>query len=133
MAQKARISTILPVYSIAWPAAPFTPPSAGSALQPYLRIGRTSASPNAIFVADNQPHLRTGILSVVLVYPMRDGLTAEMYDAAACKIAEHFPDGLEMRYQDVCVKVTSAPHIVEGYEDNGYWTIPISISWRCFA
>lgn len=133
MAIRARIETLLPTYKKAWPAEVFQAPASGVQLDPFLRIGRVSVDPVRVFIESGQRHDRTGSVIVTLVHPLRTGYQAQTYDAIACQIAEHFPDGLNMRYGDVCVEVTSAPYVNEGYEDNGYWTIPVSIPWRCFA
>lgn len=127
MALKSRIATCLPTYSKAWPAEPFEV----NAAQAYLRIGDVSATPANLFVATNKPHLRTGILVITLVHPLT-AKAGEVYKELAGQIAEHFPDGLSMRYLNACVSVDGAPHVQDGYLDDGYWTVPVSIPWRCF-
>lgn len=131
LAIKSRIDTLLPAYAKAWPAETFNPPFSNGKLLPYLRIGRVSATPARQFIADGKPYLRTGFIIITLVHPL--GQKQSYYDQIAGTIADHFTDAVDMRYLDVCVSVTDYPHITEGYEDNGYWTIPVRVSWRCFA
>lgn len=127
LALKSRISTLPGGLPIAWPGQTFTPPG----VSPYLRVGRASASPLAQFIDNAKPHWRTGFVIVSLVQPL--GQDVSVYDQIAAGIAEHFVDGTQMHYGHVCVTVPEYPHVQEGYEDNGFWTVPVSIPWRCFA
>lgn len=123
-------------YTRAWPGETFTPPSSGSALLPYLRIGRVSATPTGPLIAYGTPNVRTGSLIITLVHPLVDtatGYAASVYDEIAAKIALHFADGTSMRYDDACVTVTEYPHVQEGYLDAGYWNVPITVPWRAVA
>lgn len=133
LALKSRVDTLLPAYSKAWPGQTFTPPQSGTPPmpQPYLRIGRVSVAPVRQLIAAGKPHRRTGFLMITLVAPL--GQDVAVYDQIAAGIAEHFKDGTEMRYGGLCVSVTSYPHAQEGYEDNGYWTVPVRVPWQCFA
>lgn len=131
LALKSRIDTLPLAYPRAWPGQAFQVPSSGGLPQPYLRVGRVSADPVRLFLGDGEPHRRTGSLMVALVHPL--GQAVAVYDQIAAGIAEHFIDGTQMRYGAVCVAVSSYPHVQEGYEDTGYWTVPVRIPWRCFA
>lgn len=112
---------------------PQTPPSSGGTLQPYLRVGRVSADPVSPLIAYGKPSVRTGSLVVTLVHPLSAIYTVSRYDQLAGLIARHFVDGTQMRHGDICVTVTDYPSVQEGYEDNGYWTVPVIIPWRTFA
>lgn len=133
LALRARVESLPLAYSKAWPGQTFTPPSSGTPPmpQPYLRVGRVSADPARVLIADGRPHDRAGSLMITLVAPL--GQDVAVYDQIAAGIAEHFKDGTKMRYAGVCVAVTAYPHVQEGYEDNGYWTVPVRVPWRCFA
>lgn len=131
LALKGRIETLLPSYAKAWPGQTFQIPMVGGTPQPFLRVGRVSAAPLRQLIAHGQPHERTGILMVTLVHPL--GQDVAVYDQIAAGIAEHFRDGTAMRYGNVCVTVSAYPHVMDGYEDNGYWTVPVRVPWRCFA
>lgn len=126
LAIKSRIDDLSMAYDIAWPGERFNPGA-----KPYLRIGRVSATPIRELIADGKPHNRTGSIIITLVYPI--GPNVSVFDQIGATIAEHFIDGTQMRYGDVCVTVTSYPHVQEGYEDNGWWTVPVVIPWRTFA
>lgn len=131
LAIKSRIDTIPLSYAKAWPAEKFLVPSEAGIPQPYLRIGKIATAPTRMFVGEGKPHERTGSVIVTLVYPLGQKVAA--YEQLQGSIAAHFKDGTSMRYGNICVNVPSYPHCVEGYEDNGYWTAPVSIPWRCFA
>lgn len=129
LAQRKRVAQL--PYPKAWPGEKFAVPNNGVKPLPYLRIGRVSTTPTRMVIAPGKPHQRTGMLIVTLVHPL--GLDVCVYDQIAATIAEYFVDGTEMYYDGVCVCVTAYPHVQEGYEDNGYWNVPVSIPWRCFA
>lgn len=133
LALKARIETIPLGLSFAWPGETFVAPSSGVSLLPYLRVGRVTASPVRQVIAPGKPHERTGAIIVTLVAPLSTKQNVSVYDQMAGEIALHFRDGTEMTFSGICVSVTSYPHVQEGYEDSGYWTVPVSIPWRCFA
>ena len=133
LALKSRIDTIPLDFDKAWPAETFTPTYEGNFLSPYLRIGRVSVDPLAVFIEDGKRQVRTGTLIITLVHPIRPNTPVAVYDQYAGQIAQHFIEGTQMRYDDVCVKVNSQPHVQPGYEDNNYWTVPVSIPWRTFA
>lgn len=131
LAIKSRIDTLLPAYQKAYPGQVFTPPKSGTTLLPYLRIGRVTATPSRLFVGDGKPYQRTGFIIVTLVHPL--GQDVSVYDQIAGKISDHFNDETKMRYGNICVSVPSYPQVVEGHEDNGYWTCPVRIPWKTFA
>lgn len=131
LALKARINELPLLFAKAWPGETFQVPSAGGLPQPFLRIGRVTVAPVRRLIADGQPHERAGSLMVTLVHPL--GQEVAVYDQMAASIAEHFRDGTQMHFGAVCLTVTSHPHAQEGYEDTGYWTVPVAIPWRCFA
>lgn len=132
MAQKARVTTMLPSIAKAWPGIRFEPPQSSGVLLPYIRVGRVSTAPVRVLIDPDQPHERTGMLMITLVHPLTfaDVAVCEQY---AGQIADHFADGTQMRYGRVCVSVTNAPHVQNGFEQDGYWTIPVAVPWRCFA
>ncbi|MDL5036847.1 DUF4128 domain-containing protein [Comamonas sp. Y6] len=131
LALKSRIDTLPLAYPRAWPGQTFQVPSSGGLPQPFLRIGRVTTDPVRLFLDDGQPHRRTGSLMVTLVYPL--GQDIAVYDQVAAGIASHFIDGVQMRHGAVCVKVRDYPHVQDGYEDTGYWNVPVRIPWQCFA
>lgn len=128
LALKARVETLPLQIAKAWPAEKFSIPALPAG---FVRVGRVSVAPVRELIADGKPHNRTGMLMVTLVQPLKYDVS--VYDEQAGKIAEHFSDGTLMYYNGICVNVTSYPHVQEGYEDNGYWTVPVSIPWRSFA
>ena len=131
LALKSRVATLLTTYPKAWPGEVFAVPSSGGKPTPYLRIGRVSVAPVRLFLGDDEAHKRTGRLMVTLVYPL--GQDVAVYDQIAAGIARHFAEGTEMTFSNLKVEVADAPHVQEGYEDGGYWNVPVSIPWRCYA
>lgn len=132
LAIRARVETIPLDMHIAWPGEVFEAPSVGASLVPYIRVGRVSAAPIRRFIDNAKPHERTGSVIVTLVHPILNS-PISLYDQYAATIAEHFKDGTDMQFGDVCVTVTSYPYVQEGYEDNGYWTVPVIVPWRCYV
>lgn len=133
LALRSHIDTLPLGFAKAWPAETFTPPHSGNQLQPYIRVGTVTVDPLPVQIATGKPHVRTGTLILTLVHPMTYGYSIPVYNQYAGTIAEHFSDGTMMRYDNVCVRVTAQPHVHPGYEDNGFWTIPVSIPWRTVA
>ena len=111
---------------IAWPAEKFTAVMSG-----YIRVGVVTAAPTAALIADGKKHVRRGSLMLTLVAPMNQN--SSVFIEMAAGIASQFKEGANVRYNDVCVTITSAPHVMDGYEDGGYWNVPVRISWRTFA
>lgn len=132
---RAHIETLPLDYPIAWPGEYFEVPSTGTSIDTYIRVGRVSVAPIRMFIEDGKPHERTGSVIVTLVRSIVPGPggSVSLYDRDASIIASHFKDGTNMYSNGICVSVTSYPYVQEGYEDNGYWTVPVSIPWRCFA
>lgn len=137
LALKSRLeslSSVLSGLAVAWPGGStdlFSPPHTGSKLLPYIRVGKVSADPIRRFIAGGKAHDRTGFLIITLVYPLSQDIS--VYEQLAGKIADYFKDGTQMVSNGVCVSVTSYPSVLDGYEDNGYWQIPVRIPWRSFA
>lgn len=130
---RARIETLPMPYAKAWPAETFTPPQDNGLPAPYLRIGRVSAAPARMMIANGSHHNRSGSVTITLVHPLNREWDASMYDQTAGAIAAHFADGTCMAFGGVSVSVPNYPHVQEGYEDNGYWNVPVVIPWRIFA
>ena len=111
---------------IAWPAELFTVNTGG-----YIRVGVVTAAPTPTLIADGKKHVRRGSLMITLVTPMHQD--SSVFVEMAASIAKQFKEGANVRYDDVCVTITSAPHVMDGYEDGGYWNVPVRIPWRTFA
>lgn len=130
LALKAAITTAAGSLPVAWPGETFTPPTSGADLLPYLAVGKVSAPPRRMLISKGK-HDRSG--SVTLVHVAQLGNPAEFYIEKAAQIAAHFEEDTRMRFGTACLRVTSRPHVVDGYRDVGYWRTPVVISWRAFA
>lgn len=127
LALKSGIDSLPLSYPIAWPAKPSTAVTSG-----YIRVGHVTAAPNPELIATGKKHTRRGFLMLTLVMPMNQKNSSIFIDQAG-QIAEHFKEGYAVRYGSLCVTITSAPHVVDGYEDGGHWNVPVRIPWRTFA
>lgn len=132
LALRSRVESIPLGFPIAYPGVRFTPPGAPGKPEPFLRVGRITVAPLRRYIDSGQHHERTGTLMVTLVHPLNQPLV-ETYDQYAGIIAEHFKDGTSMEHNGIAVSIPSYPHVLDGYEDDGYWTAPVRIPWRCFA
>lgn len=126
LALKSRIATLGMNIPVLMPAEKHIQPTTE-----YIRVGRVTIDPSRVLIANGKKYERTGFLMLTLVSPLHSNI--EVFDNKAGKIAMHFADGKSMQYSDVCVTVTSYPHVVDGYEDGNYWNTPVRIPWRCFA
>lgn len=132
LALKSRIESLPLNYPKALPGQiKFEPPSLNGKLLPFIRVGKVSVAPADPYIDDGNPSWRYGALILALVYPF--GQELEVYEHLASKIATHFAQGTEMEYGELTVVSRSTPHVQDGYEDNGYWAVPVRIPWRCYA
>jgi hypothetical protein len=135
-ALKARIATlptsIVPQNAIALPKAVFTKPASGDVILPYIEVRQLPNQSDRVLI--NRPLARRlGILQLDYLSPLNEGLTAEQAIQQAGLIAEHFPGDLKMRSGDLLVQVEQAPDVGRGLEDKGYWRIPVSVRYVCYA
>ena len=112
-------------FAKAWPAAVFAP--SGDA---FLDVSLTAAMPMRVTIPSG-PNERNGTLNIAYVAPINQD--ASVYQQAAGTIAAHFHEDLQMRYGQVCVRITSAPHVVQGFRDGAWWRTPVIIPWHCVA
>lgn len=130
MALKSRINSYATSMPKLMPGEKYTRPS-GDLPLPYIRVGRVSVDPIPVFIDHGKRHDRTGFLMLTVVEPLHQSI--EVYDNSAGMLAHHFKDGTSMAFRDVCVTVTAYPHVMDGFEESGYWETPVRIPWRCFA
>lgn len=129
LALRARLKTVsLSGWPVALPGEVFRPPNPPA---PFLRVGRVTAAPERMLIAPGKPHARIGAMMVTVVAPF--GQDPAVYDQWAATVAEHFRDGVAMRAHGVCVAVSSYPAVNPGYEDEGWWNVPVRIPWICYA
>ncbi len=126
LALKGRVAAAAGALDIAWPAEDFFP-KAGC---PFLQVANLINQPARLSVTRGA-HDRSGTLAMILVYPM--GQPVEVSVEVAGVIAAQFPDDLQLRYGEACVRIESAPHVVDGFRDGGWWRTPINVFWRAFA
>lgn len=115
-------------YDIAWPAQPYTPDTS-----PYMRVAFINATPDRPMIDYGYPHERTGFLMLTLVYAAGLNVSYAFRMKEAGQVAAHFSDGSQLRYGSVCVTIPEYPHVMDGFEEDGYFAVPVRIPWRCMA
>ena len=98
---------------------------------PYARFGEVHADPSGVFISDGKLYSRTGFVVITFVATLPK--TSEYFAQQAGLIAALYHDGVKMSYGGVCVSVSSAATLLNSYETDGYWNVPVRIPWRCFA
>lgn len=129
LALKSAIQNAAGSLPIAWPSETFEPPTSGADLLPFLSVGKVTVPPMRVLIGRGD-HDRSGSVTLVYVAPM--GNPAEFYIEKAAGIAANFPEDRRMRFGAVCLRVTSRPHVADGYQDRGYWRTPIIVRWQGF-
>lgn len=122
----------------AWPAQPFEPRTVNETPQPYISVGRVSAIPVRLQIGSEKARLYEGSLLLVLVHPLLvdsngKSVPEEAYIERAAKIAAYFPEDSRIAFQGVCLRVLTTPAVQDGYQDAGYWRIPVRVDWRSVA
>ncbi|MGA0540730.1 phage tail terminator-like protein [Neotabrizicola sp. VNH66] len=134
MALKRRVEALdlSPPLPVAWPGMVFRPPTDPDTrlVSPFLTVTNVSAAPRRLALR-RAAHDRVGVLTIV--HAAVAGWPYEKYLETAGQIAAWFPEDLCLPYRGVTVRVSSRPHIVDGYLDGGYWRTPVNIPWRSFA
>lgn len=142
LALKSRMQTIRidgQAIDFAWPAQPYQPrtSSRGDPI-PYLSVGRASATPERLQIGSREQRIYSGSLILTLVHPLIvdvEGKSApeEAYVERAAQVASYFPEDSRIAFGDVCLRVLTTPAVQDGYQDVGYWRIPIIVDWRSIA
>jgi len=125
LALKARVQSLPSDLFVSYPASVYRPGK-----DAYIAVGRAIVAPRRVYIKRGK-HERTGTLTLSHVAPIGQDLA--VYEEAAAAIAAHFPEDANLEYSDVCVRIVSAPHVVEGFREGGWWRTPVNISWRCSA
>lgn len=139
LALKARVDSLAlsPPIAVAFPKdASFTRPQTTTTpprLLPYIEVLHFLNRPRRLFHNGSEPHQRLGILQLTLIYPVSSQHDAVTDIEIAGQIAAHFPADLPLYRDGLTVRITEAPEIARGFEENGDWRTPISIRWACFA
>lgn len=123
----------------AMPAQPYSPKTdaRGDPL-PYLSVGKISSPPVRLQIASGKERTREGTVVLTLVHPLLvdqsgNSVPEEAYIERASLVASYFREDSRMSYGGVCLRVTSEPTIQDGYQDSGYWRVPIIVNWRAIA
>lgn len=136
LALKAHIellpTSIVPQNAIALPATEFSKPVDANGTLPYVQV-RHLPNANQRIMINRGKCRRTGILQLDYAHPLHLKFTNEQLTQQAGLIAEHFPQDEPMKFDDLAVRVERAPDVGRGAEDSGYWRIPVSIRYDCFA
>lgn len=124
MALRRHLEAFTPRPAYAFPGVIFTPHGS------YVRVDFAPIQPEQVTLSE-KPHLRNGILSLVVVNPLSH--SGEQSLNLAGLLARHFPALSSYQFEDICVRIRAEPHVMGGFEDRGNWQVPVNISWQCFA
>lgn len=133
LALQSRIVDALPSVEKAWPGMAYAPRVG----VPFIRVGRVYGQPNTMMVDPRATKQRAGTLVLTYVMPMTTGadrpdLANVSYIEQAALLAHSFQAGDSLQYDDVCVTITEPAHVQGGYQDDGWWSVPVTVQWRCF-
>lgn len=123
LALKNRIETLPGTRDVAYPAGGYAPTPGTE----FLAVGVTSAEPERLLIKAG-PHRRRGTLTLTLVQAL--GQDSAYYIDQAAEIVAHFAEDTLLSYNGACVRITSRPHIADGYRDSGWWRTPVMIRWE---
>lgn len=132
-ALKARVKAMLGGYPLAWPTEDFDSPSDASAPWAYIEVAHLVNDNSRIMIGSDDPHDRSGILQLSLMWPIANKTTNSQLVELAGQIAAFFPTDLSMSFQDVVVRVERAPDVAQAFREEAYWQVPVRVRWRCFA
>lgn len=128
LALKARMESLSlsPSLPIAWPNEAFTKPAGG-----YIRVNNFPNVTRRVAILGAEPHQRLGILQLDIFAPLNEN--SAVAEEIAGQVAAHFEADLKLRYEEVTVRVVSAPSVTRGLADNSHWQVPVMVNWECFA
>lgn len=109
--------------SVAWENVPFTPP----ANEMYLAVHDMPVTPRTI---DLGLRCRTysGVYQINIVTPAGSGRTSAV--VLAGRVAELFPEGLEIEGNGFTCWISSQPGIFRGIPTPVSYTVPVSLNYR---
>lgn len=108
---------------IAWEDVSYTPTTG----QAYLQVNQLRNNPIDHGIANGLREDR-GILQITVVHPAGGGKVAAL--SLAHKVASHFPRLLRLSAADGVISIYKSPSVASGLPDDGWYRVPISISWR---
>lgn len=138
-ALKTRAASLPGSLVISWPMEPFTPPVSGGKPAPYVEVRNIPNANVRPFIGSGDPHDRMGILQLTLCWPVADvGAAAgkthpDVLIERAGEIAAHFNTDRPLDFEGVRVRVERAADVAQGYRDDAYIRVPVSVRWQTFA
>lgn len=109
--------------SVAWENVPFTPP----ANEMYLAVHDMPVTPRTIDLG-SRSRTYSGVYQINVVAPAGSGRNSVV--ALAGRVAELFPEGLEIAGKDFTCWISSAPGIFRGVPTPVSYTVPVSLNYR---
>lgn len=133
-ALKSRLATLSDTWPVCWPeAADFVKPQDASGLpSPYIMAAHMP-NPSRRFLIGEGAEDRSGVLLLVLNWPVAKRSSHEVMLQQAGLIAAHFPLGLRLNFGEVAPWIDRAPDIAAPTRSDAYIAWPIAVRWRCFA
>lgn len=119
---ETQLNTLTPAIDVAWQNVPYTPKSA----KPWIRVNLMPAKTQNPTFGDGFKR-ETGIFQLTLAYPENAGPQAA--ELKSEDIRALFLRGLRLTNGKVSVLIDEAPFIAAGFNDSGYFKVPISVPW----
>jgi len=123
-----KLTTIANPLPTAWENSRFKPGS--SRKDPWQKVNLIPAPPENPTIATRTVFRESGIFQVNLYYPLNNGPNAATTRAE--QIRSLFPRGLSLADGLVTVSVEVTPEISPSLVDDGWYVLPISISYYSY-
>lgn len=109
--------------AVAWENVPFTPPADAI----YLAVHDMPATPRTLDLG-LRCRVYSGVYQINVVAPVGTGRSAAV--ALAGRVAELFPEGLEVEGNGFISSISGAPGIFRGISTDVSYTVPVSLNYR---
>ncbi len=120
---------------IAWPNVDFPGKNSSGVPLPmpptFIRVQHLPNNNNRLFIKGASPHLRQGILQLIVVTKLNAG--APPATAVAGSIAEQTPADLELFKDTIRIRIQAAPDVLAAVKTDVSWDLPVSIRYETFA
>lgn len=98
---------------------------------PYIAVYYQPNGAIRQHISSDGIHRFIGLMQVSVFWTKGDGETAPMDMASA--IADHFPADLSLIEDDVTVRITKRPDIVDPIVEDAWVQVPVSIDFEAYA
>lgn len=113
----------------AWPNSDF--PGEDSMPAIYIAVSHLPNQNTRLFSKGSDPHLRQGILQLVVVAPVGNG--ASQATSLAGAIASQYPADYNLYDGSTRLRIQAAPDVRPAEKDDVSWNVRVSIRYECFG